>query len=155
MTITDWIQAISTLILVGVTAFYAWKTYDLSKDTKRQANASVQMAEEMRNAISPSITMQWIGTNPNTKEISASLQNTGFGPALNLKCYLTHKTHKEFDFQRKFDGYTTFDVGQKYTLTLSTESFDFKDLTLIVIMKVSLEINSVQYWNVNQRTSEV
>jgi len=43
MAITDWIQVISTLILVGVTAFMR----DLSKDAKRQADASVKMAEEI------------------------------------------------------------------------------------------------------------
>ncbi|GAG11153.1 unnamed protein product, partial [marine sediment metagenome] len=48
MTPTDWIQAISMLILVVVTVVYAWRTHVISKATKKQAEASVKMAEEMR-----------------------------------------------------------------------------------------------------------
>lgn len=48
MTITDWIQAISMVVLVGVTAIYAWRTHVISKDTEKQAVASMKMAEEMR-----------------------------------------------------------------------------------------------------------
>jgi len=123
MTITDWIQAISTLVLVGVTAYYAWKTHSLSKSTEKQAVASVKMAEEMRNARSPSITIKWIGADPSVRKISTSIENVGLGPALNLKCYLTHQ---EFASDYKYGGYSTFDVGQKYTLTLPSEGFDFK-----------------------------
>lgn len=48
MTITDWIQAISMVVLVVVTLIYAWRTHVISKATKEQADASVEMAEEMR-----------------------------------------------------------------------------------------------------------
>jgi hypothetical protein len=48
MTITDWIQAISMLVLVVVTGIYAWRTFTISNATKKQADASVKMAEEMR-----------------------------------------------------------------------------------------------------------
>jgi hypothetical protein len=123
MTITDWIQAISTLILVAVTGIYAWRTHVISKGTEKQANASMKMAEEMRNARSPSITIQWGGAGSNSREITAKLENEGVGPALNLKCYLTHK---EFAFKHKFDAYTTFKVGQEYSLSLPSENFDFK-----------------------------
>jgi len=123
MTPTDWIQAISMLILVVVTGFYVWRTHVISKATKEQAGASVKMAEEMRNARSPSITMQWGSADPNSRKNSANLQNEGFGPALNLKCYLTHKG---LVFNYKFGGYTTFKVGQKYSLSLPSENFDFK-----------------------------
>ena len=131
MTIIDWvqidspaIQAISTAVLVIVTGVYAWRTHVISKATKEQADASVKMAEEMRNARSPSITMQWGSAEPIKRMISANLENEGFGPALNLKCYLTHK---EFDFNNnKFGWCTTFKVGEKYPLSLSSENFDFK-----------------------------
>jgi hypothetical protein len=79
MTITDWIQAISTFVLVGVTAFYAWKTYSLSKATEKQATASVKMAEEMRNARSPSITIKWIGADLNNKKILLFLKMQDWG----------------------------------------------------------------------------
>ncbi len=48
MSITDWIQAISTLVLVVVTGIYAWRTHVISKSTEKQAQASVRMAEETR-----------------------------------------------------------------------------------------------------------
>ena len=122
MTISEWVQIILTGVLVLITGVYAWRTYAISKATEKQADASMKMADEMRNAMSPYITMQWSDANPNSREISAHLKNEGFGPALNLKCYLTHK---EFVFNKKFSGYTTFEVGQKYSLSLDSENVDF------------------------------
>ena len=112
----DWAQILILLGLVAVTGMYALST-------RKQADASMKMAEEMRNARSPSITMQWGSADPNNRKISANLQNEGSGPALNLKCYLTHKG---LVFNYKFGGYTTFKVGQKYSLSLPSENFDFK-----------------------------
>jgi len=117
------IQIGLTAALVGVTIVYVCRTHVISKAAEKQAKASVKMAEEMRNARSPYITMQWMCADPNNKTISAQLENEGFGPALNLKCYLTHK---ELDFTYKFGGYTTFKVEQKYSLSLPSENFDFK-----------------------------
>ena len=102
--------------LIAVTTIYAYSTMQIARASKEQAN-------EMKNARSPSITMQWGSADPNNRKISANLENEGFGPALNLKCYLTHK---ELDFNYKFSGYTTFKVGQKYSLSLPSENFDFK-----------------------------
>ena len=48
MTLTDWIQAISMVVLVGVTIFYAWRTFAISRATKQQADASAKMAKEMK-----------------------------------------------------------------------------------------------------------
>ena len=110
------IQAIATAVLVLVTAVYAWRTHVIAKATKEQA-------EEMKNARTPSITMQWGSADPNQRKISANLKNEGLGPALNLECYLTHN---EFDFCHKFNAYTTFEVGQTYPLSLKSENFDFE-----------------------------
>ena len=110
------LEIVTLIVLVLVTFAYAWSA-------SKQANASIKMAEEMKNARAPSITMQWGGANPNKKEISANIRNKGFGPALNLICYLTHK---EFGFSSKSNVYTTFEVEQKYILTLPSEEFDFK-----------------------------
>ena len=123
MTDSDLIQIILMGLLVVVTGIYAWRTFAISNATKKQADASVKMAEEMRNARSPSITIQWGSADPNSREISAILANEGFGPALNLKCYLTNK---DFDFVYKYDGHTTLKVGEKYSLSLPSESFDFE-----------------------------
>jgi len=49
MTITDWIQAIAMVVLVGVTIFYAWQAKKASNSAKASADASVKMAEEVRD----------------------------------------------------------------------------------------------------------
>jgi len=105
MTITDWIQAISTLVLVGVTAFYAWKTHNLSKATEKQVNASVKMAEEMAqtryDTVRPVIDIQ-LGTSANDyierglahkatthpKGLNCILANIGLGPALDVHSHM-------------------------------------------------------------------
>jgi hypothetical protein len=120
---TDYIQIALMAILVGTTIFYAYQAKKASDSAKASAEAGVKMAKELRNARSPFITMQWRTADRNNKKISANLENEGFGPALNLKCYLTHK---ELDFNYKFGGYTTFKVEQKYQLSLPSENFDFK-----------------------------
>jgi hypothetical protein len=51
MTVTDWIQAISTLILVAITGIYAWRTHVISEATKQQADASMKMAEAMEKSV--------------------------------------------------------------------------------------------------------
>ncbi len=48
MTVTDWIQAISMLVLVIATGIYAWRTFSISRATKQQADASLKMAEETK-----------------------------------------------------------------------------------------------------------
>ncbi len=124
MTTTDWIQAISTLVLVVITAFYAWRTHAMSKAAKDQADANVKMAEEMRNAKSPSIMIKWVAADSNSKKISVTLENEGFGPALNLKWYLTYESLK---FKEYPIVYPTFKVGQIHPLSLGSENFDFKE----------------------------
>jgi len=113
---SEWAQVFLVLGLVVVTGYYALVAF-------RQANASIKMADEMKNARSPFITMQWGTADRNNKKISANLENEGFGPALNLKCYLSHK---QFDFNYKSCVYTTFKVGQTYKLSLPSQDFDFK-----------------------------
>ena len=48
MTITDCIQIVLMVILVVTTGIYAWRTFAISKATEKQAHASVEMAEEMK-----------------------------------------------------------------------------------------------------------
>lgn len=50
MTNSDLIQIILMGLLVVVTGIYAWRTFAISNATKKQADASVKMADEMRNA---------------------------------------------------------------------------------------------------------
>ena len=107
MTITDWIQAISMLVLVVITGIYAWGTYVISKATKNQAEASVKMAEEMReqrlDSVRPVIDIQWQQKHnsqtgkaaPNVSELKSSglpcvLKNIGLGPAIDVYYFLQH-----------------------------------------------------------------
>jgi len=125
-TIINTAQAIEStvlFVLVCVTTIYTKRAAEAADAAKQQADASIKMAKDMRNASSPFITMQWGAADRNNKQISVNLENEGFGPALNLKCYLTHK---ELDFSYKSSVYTTFKVGQKYPLSLDSENFDFK-----------------------------
>ena len=125
-TVINTAQAIEStvlFVLVCVTAIYTKRAAETADAAKQQADASVKMAKEMRNARSPFITMQWGTADRNNKKISVNLENEGFGPALNLTCYLTHK---ELDFNYKSCVYTTFKVGQTYQLSLPSENFDFK-----------------------------
>jgi hypothetical protein len=42
------VQGALTLALVGATAYYAWRTHDISKAAQEQAKASAEMAREMK-----------------------------------------------------------------------------------------------------------
>lgn len=110
MTITDWIQAISTLVLVAVTGIYAWRTHAISKATseqtqatKKQAEASVKMAEEMREqrimASRPVIIQKVVVETETQFRTFGSkdwfsyfeVHNAGNGPAIELEVSLLDK----------------------------------------------------------------
>ncbi len=104
MTITDWIQAISMVLLVVVTSIYVWRTHVISKATREQADASVKMAEEMRqqryDTVRPVIDFKFMesypimisqGLTPKEQEernlssgIRCMLCNIGIGPATDV-----------------------------------------------------------------------
>lgn len=46
--VTDWIQAFAIVVLVGVTWWYAHSTRKILRETRRQADASSAVLEEMR-----------------------------------------------------------------------------------------------------------
>ena len=48
MTVSELIQIILMGLLVAITGIYVWRTFAISNATKQQADASVKMAEEMR-----------------------------------------------------------------------------------------------------------
>lgn len=49
------VMAMATVILVFVTGFYALRTHGIARETKRQAEASVRMAEEMEKSRRPGL----------------------------------------------------------------------------------------------------
>jgi len=104
MALTDWIQAIAIIFLVGVTWFYAKRTSDIASATREQAEASVKMAEEMReqryDAVRPIVDIvinekqitpletsrQAYGDNP--RSLPCMLRNVGVGPAINVYSFI-------------------------------------------------------------------
>jgi hypothetical protein len=122
----DWAQIILTLGLVAVTSMYAWST-------QKQANASVKMAEEMKDArfaaLRPIVRIDWGGSqlnkDKNIERISVSFKNIGVGPALNLQCYLTHT---QYSFQERHDV-VVVEAGRdspSISLSFALEKFDGK-----------------------------
>jgi len=119
MTATDWIQAFAMVLLVIVTAIYAWRTFAISKGTQRQADASVEMAKEMQNqrydTLRPVIDIEDVKPGPPTtrvnnqqttdeQKISANffecvLRNYGAGAAIDVYSPQQHSNVKP-DSQR-------------------------------------------------------
>ncbi len=111
MTITDWIQAISMVILVVITGIYAWRTFAISKATGKQADASVKMAEEMREqrvtASRPVIVQKavhekdiWEGS---TQDYFSHFEayNKGNGPAIEVEISLLDNDKNQIESHRK------------------------------------------------------
>ena len=93
MTITDWIQAISMVVLVVVTGIYAWRTHVISKATKAQADASVKMAEEMRaqrhDTVRPVIDFKFSESYPIMAEKESTIKKQEEGNlSSGLRCVL-------------------------------------------------------------------
>lgn len=99
----DWMQIMLLLTLVVVTGFYAWFTYI-------QANASMKMAEEMKQqrldskrpilAIDDSFTFNIAEDNTIALD-HIRFKNEGVGPALNVRCTLTYPDHSFGTHKRK------------------------------------------------------
>ena len=114
MTPTDWIQAISMVVLVVVTGIYVWRTHVISKATKQQAEASVKMAEEMReqryDSVRPVIDIQdqelgamelgRIGYGGLLSKLPCVLHNIGLGPAIDVYSFIEGSSDEcqQFDF---------------------------------------------------------
>lgn len=106
MAVFDWIkqnsifmQAVSTLILLVVTSVYAAFTYAISKAARKQADASVKMAEEMREqtvmSSRPLIIQKGMPEiiNGITQMYFSHFEvyNVGNGPAVELVIFLLNK----------------------------------------------------------------
>lgn len=117
MAITDWIQVILMVVLVGVTAIYAWRTHVISKGTEKQADASVKMAEEMMeqryDAVRPIIDIQWEHSTDTralgeaaslepeqlsyyvSEGLKSILHNIGLGPAIDVYSFVQFLPSKQ------------------------------------------------------------
>ncbi len=89
MTVSDLVQIILMGLLVVVTGVYAWRTFAISKATKKQANASVKMAEEMKEQRIMSSRPVIIQKAINEKDFSYfEIYNAGNGPAIEVEVSL-------------------------------------------------------------------
>jgi hypothetical protein len=117
MTTTDWIQAIAMVVLVAITGIYVWRTYVISNATRKQAETSVKMAEEMRaqrlSEARPYLLLRlkleggdallWEGHESSKPrgELEVTIINAGKGPAINLDAALWHRENTYFIADRK------------------------------------------------------
>ena len=127
------LNLILLFLLVFVTTIYAKRTAEIAKETRTQADASLKMAKETRDArfaaLKPIVRIGWIGSKRG-EAIDVSFKNIGLGPALNLVCYLTHSGHS---FKFKHDKYVAMEVGEKGDILFPTEDFDFMEWDKLAI----------------------
>ena len=113
MTISDLIQIILMGLLVIVTGIYAWRTFTISKASKKQAEASVRMAEEMREQRRPIVVQEAIEPkgaaisfgDAEDIEITPSdyfqIRNVGNGPAIELEILTLNEKKSLLEMQKK------------------------------------------------------
>ena len=120
------LQGYGTVVQAWVTVFLVLLTAVYVRRVAQQANASVEMARETKDArfaaLKPIVMIDWT-SGQRGRAITPYFKNIGLGPALNVKCYCTHT---KFEFKGKQDR-TTLEVGKREQITLLTEEFDFGD----------------------------
>ncbi len=91
------VQGVVTLVLAVATGFYAWRTHDISKATKEQAGASIEMAREMHEqrleSVRPVLSVEHRirdGKVGNAPSVAISPRNIGPGVALKIECAFEH-----------------------------------------------------------------
>jgi len=113
MTDSDLIQIILMGLLVVITGIYAWRTFSISNATKKQADASMKMAEEMREqrimASRPVIIQKAVvGTDTEFATFGSKdwfsyfeVYNAGNGPAIEVGISLLNKEKTPIHSQRE------------------------------------------------------
>ncbi len=89
-------QVPTTIALVVVTITYAKSTYDIAQDTKRHRESSEEQLQVLKdqqyNAVAPVVAL---ASASDANAIKVHLVNVGAGPALNIRCWIEDKQHKE------------------------------------------------------------
>ena len=113
MTVSDLIQIILMGLLVVITGIYAWRTFAISNATKKQADASVKMAEETREqrvmASRPVIIQKAVVETETELATFGSkdwfsyfeVYNAGNGPAIEVEISLLNKEKTPIHSQRE------------------------------------------------------
>ncbi len=100
MTTTDWVQAVSMIVLVIVTGIYAWRTHVISKATKEQAE---EMKGQRLMASRPIIVQRAISypEPPEGYEYYFEIFNDGNVPAIELEIILLGKDKNQLQMQKE------------------------------------------------------
>jgi len=111
MTNSDLIQIILMGLLVIVTGIYAWRTFTISKASKKQADASVKMAKEMKEqrvtASRPVVVQKAVHEKDiyegSTKDYFSHFEayNKGNGPAIEVEISLLDNDKNLIESHRK------------------------------------------------------
>jgi len=100
MTTAELIQVILTVVLVLITAVYAWRTFVISKSAGKQADATVQMAKEAEEqrliSTMPTIIQKPILTTQRPFFSHFEVYNAGNGPALELNIAILNEGKDSF-----------------------------------------------------------
>ncbi len=93
MTASDVIQIVLMGLLVVVTGIYAWRTHVISKASAKQAEATVRMAEEMRQQRRPMIVLTVVHKKDvyeSTSDLFVRFEitNVGMTPAIEIETSL-------------------------------------------------------------------
>ena len=142
MTATDWIQAISMVVLVGVTIFYAYQAKKASDSAKASADASVKTVEEMRqqryDAVRPVIDIYRDPTDEDklpeafaatkgdaSRGLACVLCNIGLGPAIDMYSFVQNPfIQNPSDGRQRFE-FGTLATGEKtHKMNLSVKQED-------------------------------
>ena len=113
MTTSDLIQIILMGLLVIITGIYAWRTFAISNATKKQADASVKMAKEMREQRRPIVAQKVVpakrapykliaeGVTENISSDYFEIYNVGNGPTIELEILLLNEEESLLQDQRE------------------------------------------------------
>jgi len=136
MTDSDLIQLILMGLLVAITGIYAWRTFSISNATKKQADASMKMAEETKkqryDTVRPVIDIQRRGGDKIREGLAAKaeeysyglsciLHNIGLGPATDIYSFVQNPFSDE---RQRFEFGTLAAGGKAEEMRLSLDQED-------------------------------
>ena len=169
MTVSDLTQIILMGLLVAITGIYAWRTFAISNATKKQADASVKMAEEMKeqrlSEAQPYLLLrltdrvvQW-NDRPDLREhfprtFPITILNGGKGPAIDLYTALWNKGERRYVYERK--GYLI--PGEEWQAEISRftiltgEKEGWLPQLRNIVGQNKTEIIAVEYKDIHKRT---
>jgi hypothetical protein len=179
MTASELIQVILTSLLVLITAIYAWRTHSISKATKQQASASMEMARATRGKMYSESLPLLVPTIPSvlntdklpyeTLQSGAGLKvlwrNLGKGVAINSRVSfeaLPTSTGKASFFPPRNLGTTEVGGKKEVDYTEILDDKQFRDITDAYQPRVEAEyldiyerkVNTVQEFRIDEQNKK-